>query len=95
MRKATLRKIERARKRLLTLISTLDHTDDLNARAGSLLQELTAETLRQLPMLVDARTTKADAIILTRAQLHDLLARFGLDLLMVHTGGLLQEDDQD
>lgn len=93
MRKATLRKIERARKRLLTSISALNHADDLDARACGLLQELTAETLRQLPVLVDARTMKADAIILTRAQLHDLLARFGLDLLAVQTGGLLHGDE--
>jgi hypothetical protein len=95
VRKATLRKIERARQRLLTSISALSHADDLDARACGLLQELTSESLRQLPALVTARTTKADAIILTRAQLHDLLARFGLDLLTVHAGGLLDEADLD
>lgn len=78
---------------MLTSISALNHADDLDARACGLLQELTAETLRQLPVLVDARTMKADAIILTRAQLHDLLARFGLDLLAVQTGGLLHGDE--
>jgi hypothetical protein len=91
-----LRKIERARQKLIASIGALrDFVDDPDAQSLALLHEQTIDALSRLPELVCSRATGADAIILTRAQHRDLLARFALDLLALQTGGLVRGSHEE
>jgi hypothetical protein len=91
VRKSTLRKIERARQKLIASVGALRaYEDDPDAQSLVLLHEQTIDSLTRLPLMVAQRATQADAIILTQAQLRDLLAHFALDVLALQTGGLVR-----
>ena len=87
MRRTTLRKIDRVRKKLVASIGALRQTGDPDALAIAMLQEFTVDALARLPRLVARYATHADAVILTQAQLRDVLAKFALDVLALQTKG--------
>ena len=91
MRYAMLRKIDRVRKKLIVSIETLRKSEDPQARARVLVQEFAADALLRLPQLVHRHATQADAIILTQAQLRELLAQFALEVLALHNRGTVRE----
>lgn len=85
MRKSTVRRIEKLRQKLIASVASM--RDDPVAVAA---QERAIDALRHLPHVIEAHVTSADAVIMTRKQLYDLLACFALDLVNLQIGGVIR-----
>lgn len=59
-----------------------------------LMHECLLDMVARLPLRAADRATQADAIILTRAQMREMLVCFGLDLLALD-GGVRERERDD